>query len=399
MLPIVLDLDRKSSYEALNSFCMKSVAPSAARKAYLTNMENIPFMDELPSMPPDEIKRRIHGLQLQMAAAGVHGALITQRMDLLYFTGCAQNAYLYIPRSGEPILLVKKHLSRTSSDSLVPIQKSLESVRHIPKLILKQGHPMPRVLGTTWDALPVREFTFFRRLFRSQVQVDVADKVHALRSIKSPWEIERIASSSRLCKTTLEYLASRVFPGMTETHLEGISEAFARRLGHGGGIRIRHPSEDDRTGWLAGDLGVVPEKGPFTVGFRAVVNGYHASMARIMGRDSGSDADRLAAGLLEAFHRSVLSRAAHCSSLEELTRAAGMIAKKAKHAHPGTECKWTFQGTGLELREPIKRIQIPDTLKGGGMCIVLESSTQIPQGHALCIQDTMVVDAQGGRRL
>lgn len=348
---------------------------------------------------PAEIKRRIEGLQQEMVSLGIDGVLVAQRIDLLYFSGCAQNAYLYVPQRDEPILLVRKLLSRAALDSPLPFQASLESIRDIPKLVVEHGLPVPRVLGMAWDALPVREFMFFRRLFRSHAHVDVTDTVHGLRSIKSPWEIDRISRSSRLCENTLDHLETGIRPGMTETHIAGLSEAFARGHGHGGGIRVRHPSEDDRSGWLADERGVVPDRGPFTVGFRSVVNGYHAARARMYGRESGTDVDLRAADTLEAFHESILSRAAECTSVKELEEAARQAAPPDKRVNPAVKCHWTIQGIGLELREPIVLAAPPKKMRKGGTCVVLESRTRTPNGRALCIQDTLVVDNLGVRLL
>ncbi|MFO7783940.1 MAG: M24 family metallopeptidase [Thermodesulfobacteriota bacterium] len=354
-------------------------------------------MHESHRPPPGEIQRRICGLQREMVSRGIHGVLITQRIDLLYFSGCAQNAYLYVPQKDGPILLVRKHLPRAALDSPLPLLTSLDSIRDIPRLVVEHGHPIPRVLGTAWDALPVREFNFFRGLFRSHAHVDVTDMVLGLRSIKSPWEIERISHSSRLCEMTLQHLEACIRPGTTETRIAGLSEAFARRHGHGGGIRVRLPSEDDRSGWLADDRGVVPDKGPFTVGFRSVVNGYHAATARIYGRESGPGSDRRAADSLEAFHESILSKAAGCTSLEELAAAACGTAKRTKYGDPAMGCNQALQGIGLELREPVEQTTVTGKLRKGGACIVLESRTRTLKGRALCIQDTLIMDSRGIR--
>ncbi len=346
---------------------------------------------------PGEIRRRILGLQREMTSRRIHGVLITQRIDLLYFSGCAQNAYLYVPQKDGPILLVRKHLPRAALDSPLSLHASLESIRDIPNIIMAHGLSMPKVLGMAWDATPVREFRFFRELFRSRAHVDVTNIIHDIRSIKSPWEIERISCSSRICEMTLDHLRSCLHPGMTETHLSGLSEAFARRLGHGGGIRVRHPSLDDRSAWLAGGLGSVPGKGPFSVGFRSVVNGYHAARARIYGMESGAGSERRAADSLESFHETMLSETATWASLEKSAEAARSTASETEQGDPALNCRWTIQGIGLELHEPFKPGADPARFREGGMCIVLDSRMRTLKGRALCIQDTLVMDAEGVR--
>jgi Xaa-Pro aminopeptidase len=331
-----------------------------------------------------EIQRRIEGLQREMISLGVHGVLIAQRVDLLYFSGCAQNAYLYAPQEGQPLLLVRKHASRAGRDSPLPLQAGLASVMEIPERLAEHGLSPPRVLGMAWDALPVREFELFRKLLPSRTHVDVSDAIHRLRAVKTAWEIERVATAARVCEETLDHLRAHVRPGMSEPHLAGLCEAFARCLGHGGGIRVRHPSEDDRSGWISREEGVVPPGRAFACGFRAVVNGYHAARCRVLGGGKGSDRDRRVEALENA-HRKALSRAATGTSLGDLEEAARSV---------GFE--WRLHGIGLELREPLVTPALrPDP--GQGLCLVLE--TRLEKSSDLRLQDTLVVCEKGVRRV
>ena len=64
------------------------------------------------STPAKEISRRIAKLQDQLQQHSIAGALIVQRVDLFYFSGTAQNAYLFIPAEGDSTLIVKRSLAR-----------------------------------------------------------------------------------------------------------------------------------------------------------------------------------------------------------------------------------------------------------------------------------------------
>ncbi|MFU8794296.1 MAG: aminopeptidase P family N-terminal domain-containing protein, partial [Dethiobacteria bacterium] len=63
-------------------------------------------------VPREELYNRIGKLQKSMQKKEIAGALIIQRADLFYFSGTGQNAHLYVPADGEPVLIVKKSLVR-----------------------------------------------------------------------------------------------------------------------------------------------------------------------------------------------------------------------------------------------------------------------------------------------
>jgi len=58
--------------------------------------------------PESELSDRIVKFQNKLTNRDIDGALIVQKADLYYFSGTAQNAHLYIPAQGEPLLMVKK---------------------------------------------------------------------------------------------------------------------------------------------------------------------------------------------------------------------------------------------------------------------------------------------------
>lgn len=353
-------------------------------------------MNEPFRVPADEIASRIAALQRILPLHRADGALIAQRIDLFYFTGCAQNAYLYVPAKGDPLLLVRKYAPRAADESPLARQESVESIRQIPDRIRSAYGKTPRVLGLVWDVLPVREFRFFRRLFSSRAYVDLSLAIHRLRSIKSPWETERIEASASLCSITLRHLEQGIRPGMGGTHLEGIAEAFARTHGHGGGIRVRYPEEDNRSCLLASGEDVVPASGPVSVGFRAVQNGYHAERAAMLLLREKLEPDSITASALAEAHRGVIERAVPGMPLGTLQDLAGTGTDGLQgEGRMEVSCR----GIGLELHEPPDLSETPEEALLPGMCLVLESRLRTHEDRALCVRDTVVVEETGLRIL
>ena len=62
--------------------------------------------------PKSELESRIVKLQAHLAADDLDGALIVQNTDLFYFSGTIQQAHLYVPVEGQPLLMVRRSLYR-----------------------------------------------------------------------------------------------------------------------------------------------------------------------------------------------------------------------------------------------------------------------------------------------
>ncbi len=68
-------------------------------------------------VPRAEIERRTAAVQAELGRAGVDGLFIVQRADLFYFSGTAQNGFLYVPAEGRPLLFVKQSVTRARAES------------------------------------------------------------------------------------------------------------------------------------------------------------------------------------------------------------------------------------------------------------------------------------------
>jgi len=337
--------------------------------------------------PAAEIRKRISRLQQQIGSRGIQGVLIVQRMDLFYFTGCAQNACLFVPREGPPLLLVKKFAARAAADSPVEDQIGIASTREIPERIRDIRGKTPRVLGLVWDALPVREFEYYKDLFACRAYVDVSSIIHGLRAVKSPWETDRLRESCRLCRDTLEHLEEKIEPGMPETHIAGIAEAFSRLHGHGGGIRVRTRGQDDRSCVVYSEEGVFSGEAAISICFRAVCNGFHAEATRVFpsGKIRGQDAEDIRK--LESAHRAILKH----------LLPFGPRGEPAHTAAQGLDSSvtWSCRGIGLELFEPLHMDEGSKASLRPGMCLVLQTVLHKKRGRCLVLSDTLEVKDSG----
>ena len=131
-------------------------------------MKSEESMENLNLTPAVEITARTQRIQETLLKDGVEGILVIQRVDLFYFSGTAQNASLYIPAEGPPLLMVKKYLPRALKESPIESVVEIRSVTEIPDRIKAHCGRLPQTLGFELDVMPVREFLFYQRLFNGQ---------------------------------------------------------------------------------------------------------------------------------------------------------------------------------------------------------------------------------------
>ena len=192
-----------------------------------------------PSTPLEELEQRIRRFQQHLAAREMDGALILQNSDLFYFAGTIQQAHLYIPAEGTPLLMVRKSFARARVDSPLPQIVALQSPRQIPDLLKAHGLRMGRVLGLELDVIPAALYLTYQHLFEDVTFVDASHFIRLVRAVKSPYEHHIMRQAAVLADEVTGAAGHLIREGMTELELAGQVEAEARRRGHQGLARMR----------------------------------------------------------------------------------------------------------------------------------------------------------------
>jgi Xaa-Pro dipeptidase len=191
------------------------------------------------NIPQSEISMRIAKLQRRLSKNGIDGALILQNTDLYYFAGTIQQAHLFIPSSGDPILMVKKSIQRASAESGIKQIVPMENLKQLPALLRENGFSIPETLGMELDVLPVNHYLKYKDLFDQSRIIDTSHHIRLVRAVKSPFEINLISQAAKLADQVAGCISGELQEGITEVQLAGKMEAIARGLGHQGMIRMR----------------------------------------------------------------------------------------------------------------------------------------------------------------
>src|SRR3954454_11974332 len=221
-----------------------------------------------PTVPRQEIERRIAALQVALAERELDAALIVESSDLYYLTGTNQDAHLVVPVDGQPVYLVRRDLDRARDESPLERVEPLRSLRDLGPAVRAAAGDVRR-LGLEFDVLPVANYLRYARAFDGVELVDCFGALRPLRAVKSEWEVGRIRAAADQIRLAWAAVPELLRPGMTDGELQVDIEHLMRSHGHQGPCRFRGMNGEMYFGAvLAGADAAVPSAGDTPFGGR-----------------------------------------------------------------------------------------------------------------------------------
>ena len=380
-------------------------------------------------VPVSEIDSRTLKLQQELKASEIEGLFIVQRVDLFYFSGTAQNGFMYIPADGAPLLFIKQYLPRAKEESSVDSILQINSIKEIPGLIIDHFTKLPATIGFELDVIPVNDFTFYQSLFPDSQFVDGSPLILKLRRIKSDWEIDQLENTAEMTRKTFEYMQATIKPGISEMEFAGMFETYARKLGHGANLRVRHYQTEGYpwhvlSGKSGGMVGLLdsPASGsgtsaafpvgagskklcanePIMVDLGSVLNGYHMDETRMLAIDSMPKRAMDSSLAAIEIHDSVIEKAKPGITVGELFEHSVRLAKSLGHATPylgppNHKVSFIGHGIGLELIEPYIMAKNRNHQLEAGMTFALEPKMVYENDFAAGVESVFLVTKTGAR--
>lgn len=374
-----------------------------------------------------EIGSRIKRLQQELAAQALDGALLLQPIDIYYFSGTRQNGVLWVPVDGEPVLMVRKSLVRAQEEAQVATVRPFPASKEFPALFPEAI----RRIGLTFDVVPVQQYHYYGKLLPGREFVDISAINRALRSVKSDWEVERMAAAGARLSEVFAAVPQFLRTGMSELELAAEFECRLRKVGGEGYVRMRAFNQELALGLaLAGESAarpgffdgavtgpglsgaspqgasraVIPRDTPVFVDYTGVFDGYIVDMTRVFvcGRLDEQLRQAFAVSLeIQQWLAERLKPGAVCEEL--FAGAAALAAASGFGPHfmgaPGENAKFVGHGVGLELDElPVLAQGFKQPLVAGQV-IAVEPKFVFPGRGVVGIENTFVVTAAGGQRL
>jgi Xaa-Pro dipeptidase len=376
--------------------------------------------------PKEEIQARITGLRSQIEKAGLDAALFHYKIDYYYLSGTMQDGFLFMPREGEPVLLIKRELARARRESPLEHIVPLDSMRDIVPYV----RGMKKV-GLQLDVLPYNTAVAYRELLSGIELANSSPLTKALRRKKSAFEITLMQKAASIAKKVYAKVPELLREGMREIELGGLLEAYAKPLGHEGLLRMRSLNYEaytwhilsGRTGSIVsqidspmGGLGLSPafpvgasmkkmRKGePILVDFGVTYYGYHADLTRMYALGRMPEEFVTAYGISRDIHYRVLDRATKGATAGELFRYSQELADASGFSRYylgyGThKVKFLGHGIGIELSEFPYLAPHHDYPLEEGMTLAIEPKFVMPKRGATGIENTVLIEKDGYRIL
>ncbi|AJE04717.1 M24 family metallopeptidase [Geobacter pickeringii] len=374
-----------------------------------------------------ESEQRIIRLQTELRARQIDGALIIYPIDVYYFTGTRQNATLWVPAEGNPLLLVRKSLSRAVKESLIEETRPFPSSKEFPALIPAEA----KTIGLTFDVIPVQQYQYYGKMLPGREFVDISAVNREIRAVKSAWELERMRESgARLCEV-FRQLPEFLRPGMRELDLAAEFECRLRKAGSEGYVRMRafnqelfqglavsaatagHPGFFDGAVTGRGLSAASPHGAsaeaiapgtPVLVDYTGIFQGYIVDMTRIFVIGDLDPELRRAFDTALAIQEQLVANLKPGAVCEELFLASAAMAEGAGLARnymgaPGENARFVGHGVGLELDElPVLAQGFKAPLQAG-QTIAIEPKFVLPGLGVVGIENTFAVTEGGGEKL
>ena len=361
-----------------------------------------------------------------MADNGLDAALIVQRVDLFYFSGTGQDAHLFVPAEGSPILLVRKSFERAVQDSPLEHVVALKSLSGLKKSIEREYSGPLKRLGMELDVLPVNNYMLYSKLFPNAAINDVSPLIRETRMVKSEHELQMIRQAARMSDAVLSAVGEILKEGMSEIEFAGLIEAQYRKNGHQGFVRVRSFNSEVFYGHImsganlavpscsVGPTGgpglnptmpqgagskIIKRHEPVQIDYVGVVGGYMVDQARTFFIGEPPEKFLKIHATALAIQEALISQGRAGTKAEKLYDTAMHMAAEAglTEGFMGYPQPVTFvgHGFGLELDElPVIGRKSPHVLKEG-MVIALEPKFILPGEGLAGIENSFVVTEKG----
>jgi len=258
--------------------------------------------------PESEIYKRIERLKHKMDEFKIDALFLTHKPDLYYFSGSAQDSYLYIEKENDPVLFVKRYLPRAIIETPIQHIEPINSFREIPQIIKTHFNHLPKTCGLAFDVVPIKDFKFYETLFKGTTFLDGSPAIMDCRKIKSTFEIEQMKQAAIVSQKTYSFMEENLKPGISEMTFCGLFESYSRTLGHSGKLLTRHYRLEGfpfhllsgKNGGLPGSLDsplcgtgtsnaypygagpkLIQKNEPILIDFGTIIHGYHMDETRM----------------------------------------------------------------------------------------------------------------------
>jgi len=382
--------------------------------------------------PKNELEHRFRKLQQLMAGEDLDAVIMLQNADLYYFTGTIQSGALYVPRTGEPVYMVRKDFGRARMESGLKSIVPFSSMKDIPYILGRLDYPFPARVGMELDVLPVNFFERYRKAFPAAAFSDATPLIRKVRMVKSHYEIHAMQDAAHQVDKIYRRVREVLKEGMTDIDLAAELEYVARKEGHQGFVRMRvfngemvyahvfsgaDSAVPAYTDTPLGGMGPNPSFGqgaswkrierfePVIVDFAGCCDGYLVDQTRIFALGGLSDRLRKGYDDMVRVQERMMDLAAPGVPWGTLYDECLALALEMGYAdsfmgNRGAQVSFIGHGLGVEIDEyPFIARGFADMALENGMAFAFEPKVVFPGEGAVGVENTFYLSDDGLKKL
>ncbi|MEM1511410.1 MAG: Xaa-Pro peptidase family protein [Candidatus Jordarchaeales archaeon] len=352
-----------------------------------------------------------------MRASEVDALLLFNPKSIYYFAGflkplLGEDSALFIPLDGEPVLVVPRYeFDRAAESSWIkdvryystyPVKieggKS-RGIFDVLREVFAEKDMLDRRVGVELQDIKASFFEGLKREMPKMGFKDISDTLWRLRSIKDIAEIDNIRKAAEIAEKGLRTALELISPGISEieatSEVKGVLMMAGSQEGEGeskvvSGERSAYP-------YASPSSKKIGENEIVTVVVSANYNGYYARLSRTLYTGKPKDKHK---EIFETVKRAFLSAVKELKPGEELSKVDQAARKVIKEG--GYEEFFIYptgSGVGLSIEEPpVISLNNNEPIRAG-MVFSIKPAVYIPRFGGVRIENTVVVDEEGGKSL
>lgn len=344
---------------------------------------------------------RINNLKIKMAEHGIEAMLISGVENVTYITGFTggDSICLICPRGNYFITdfrYIEQAAIECSGFDIIMHKRPKPTVNDIISDTLKSSDVSK--LGFEDDIMTYKNYKTLSKALGNDIElIDAGGLIETVRIAKSDFEISCIEKAAAIADAAFEKLLPKIKVGAAEMELVAELEYEMIKLGSEGKAFDTILISGTKTSLPHGIPGSkVIEDGDFvTLDFGATIKGYKSDITRTLVVGKASDEQKRIYSLV----------------LKAQQAALGAVAAGVKGDVPDTAAREIFgdmsvhfghglgHGVGLEIHESPRMSQLSDDILEEGYIVTVEPGLYIKGWGGVRIEDTVVVTADGCRRL
>ena len=335
---------------------------------------------------------RIQTLRNKMAGLNIQGMIITNPINIKYFTGIDAEGILLITRK-ENIYITDSRYIEYVSGVLTPFDNIIvDDLKNISKDEYENFFLFCENVGFEENFVTYAKYKKIMHKYKVNNLIEADSIISQIRSIKDDDEIKNIKTACEVTDKCFKFLLKYIKPGLTEKQIARKIEEFFKQKTEGLAFStIVASGENSSKPHAIPTERKIQNKDIITIDMGCKVNGYCSDMTRTIFIGKPTEEQKRVYDLVLKVQKRVLDEIKDGANLKTLSQSV-----ESEFKIEGYDFLHSLgHGVGMEIHEePFCRIN-KDVLLKEDMILTDEPGIYIAGNFGVRIEDTVLVSKQG----